>query len=91
MHRLFAAYSIAIDHNIRRLGVYSSNVQITQILILLSSGASRGIGAGTSLLLTQRGADIHVHYSSSEDSAKEIVKKIQAMGRKADLIKAALS
>lgn len=47
----------------------------------LVTGASRGIGKATALLLAQEGADVIVNYVSSEQLAGEVEKQIQALGR----------
>ena len=54
----------------------------------LVTGASRGIGRAIALSLAQEGADVAVNYVSSEGTAKEVVERILAMGRKAMLAQA---
>ncbi len=51
--------------------------------IALITGASRGIGREIALTLAGYGADVIVNYNGSEDKAKEVVKEIENMGRKA--------
>src|SRR5919197_183631 len=52
----------------------------------LVTGASRGIGRAIALALAAEGADVAVNYLCSETPAKQLVKDIEAMGRKALLI-----
>ncbi|MDI9216411.1 SDR family NAD(P)-dependent oxidoreductase [Clostridium tertium] len=59
--------------------------------VALVTGASNGIGRATAIMLAEFGADVFVHYNSSEDAAQETAKKIMSMGRKAHLIKADIS
>jgi 3-oxoacyl-[acyl-carrier protein] reductase len=54
----------------------------------LVTGASRGIGAAIALRLAQDGADVAITYERSADKAAEVVKAIQALGRKAIALKA---
>jgi len=56
--------------------------------IALVTGASRGIGRAIALELARSGADVAVNYSGSEQAAEEVVKEIEAMGRRAMKIKA---
>jgi NAD(P)-dependent dehydrogenase (short-subunit alcohol dehydrogenase family) len=54
----------------------------------LVTGASRGIGAAIALELAARGADVAITYRSSEGAARQIVDKIEALGRRAFAIEA---
>ena len=54
----------------------------------LVTGASRGIGRAIALALAAAGADVAVNYAGSEAAAKEVAAAIEAMGRKAVVIKA---
>ncbi|MBV1750382.1 MAG: SDR family NAD(P)-dependent oxidoreductase, partial [Desulfarculus sp.] len=51
------------------------------------TGSSRGVGAAVALAYANEGADVVVNYSSSEGPAKDLVKKMQDMGRQAVAIK----
>jgi len=48
----------------------------------LVTGASRGIGAGIALALADKGADVAITYEHSVDRAAEVVKAIEAKGRR---------
>lgn len=54
----------------------------------LVTGASRGIGRATALLLAQEGADVAINYVSNEESAREVEKQIQAIGSKTLVLQA---
>ncbi|MET0336180.1 MAG: SDR family oxidoreductase [Caulobacter sp.] len=54
----------------------------------LVTGGSRGIGAAIALALADKGADVAITYERSADLAAELVKKIEAKGRKAVAIQA---
>ncbi len=59
--------------------------------VALITGASGGIGAAVAVELAGLGFDIGVHYNSSRDKAQAVVEDIEALGRKAVLLKADLS
>jgi 3-oxoacyl-[acyl-carrier protein] reductase len=54
----------------------------------LVTGASRGIGRAIAIALAEAGADVAINYSGSEAAAAETVKAVEALGRKAVMIKA---
>ncbi|MEV6650842.1 SDR family oxidoreductase [Streptomyces sp. NPDC051219] len=54
----------------------------------LVTGGSRGIGAATALRLAQDGADVAVTYVNGEDAARDVVRKIEATGRRGIAIRA---
>jgi enoyl-[acyl-carrier protein] reductase III len=56
--------------------------------VALITGSSRGIGKATALRLAQSGYDIVINYARSKKSALETAEQIQALGRKALIIKA---
>jgi 3-oxoacyl-[acyl-carrier protein] reductase len=49
----------------------------------LVTGGSRGIGAATAVALAERGADVALTYNNSADAAANVVKEIEALGRRA--------
>ncbi|MEY4564629.1 MAG: hypothetical protein RLZZ618_3906 [Pseudomonadota bacterium] len=51
--------------------------------IALITGASRGLGKNAALHLARRGVDVVITYRSGETDAAEVVREIQAMGRRA--------
>jgi NAD(P)-dependent dehydrogenase (short-subunit alcohol dehydrogenase family) len=52
----------------------------------LVTGASRGIGRAIALALAQEGAQVLVHYSSSEKEADSVVAQIRKAGGKAEKV-----
>lgn len=59
--------------------------------VALITGASRGIGASTALLLADHGFNIAINYCSNEKQADEIKKQVESKGSKAILVKANVS
>lgn len=59
--------------------------------VALVTGAEVGIGRATAMALAQDGADVAVHYYSSETGAKEVVQAIEALGRRAAIFQADLT
>lgn len=57
----------------------------------LVTGGSRGIGAATSLLLAECGADVAVHYRSRKGPGDELVGRLGKMGVRATAVAAELS
>ncbi|MGW0731671.1 SDR family oxidoreductase [Streptomyces sp. NPDC002851] len=50
--------------------------------VALVTGGSRGMGAAIALRLAREGADVALTYVKGEDAAREVVTKIEAMGRR---------
>ncbi|MFB7991617.1 SDR family oxidoreductase [Streptomyces sp. NPDC056002] len=48
----------------------------------LVTGGSRGIGAATALRLAREGADVAVTYVNGKEAAEEIVRRVEALGRR---------
>lgn len=59
--------------------------------IALVTGSSRGIGAATALKLATQGCDVVVNYLSRDDHAREVVRRIEALGRRALAMQADVS
>lgn len=59
--------------------------------LALVTGASRGIGSGIAVEMAREGADVVVNYSQSEEKAIEVARGIEALGRRALLIRADVS
>jgi len=57
----------------------------------LVTGASRGVGAAVALLLAERGADVAINFRSKSSRADEIATRVEALGRRALLIRADLT
>jgi enoyl-[acyl-carrier protein] reductase III len=59
--------------------------------VALVTGAARGIGRSCALRLAEAGADVIINYSTSRAAADEVAQQIQALGRRAALVKADIS
>ena len=58
----------------------------TNTKIALITGGSRGLGKNMALAMAKKGTDIIITYHSNEAAAKDVVKSIVEMGRKATAI-----
>ena len=59
--------------------------------VALVTGAEVGIGRATAIALAQDGADVAVHYYSSETEANQVAHAIEALGRRAAIFQADLT
>jgi 3-oxoacyl-[acyl-carrier protein] reductase len=59
--------------------------------VTLISGASRGVGAATALLLAEQGHDIVVNFHSKRERAEGVAGEVRARGRRALLAQADLT
>ncbi|BBO77827.1 3-oxoacyl-[acyl-carrier-protein] reductase FabG [Desulfosarcina widdelii] len=55
------------------------------------TGAGRGIGRAIAIAFAKEGADVAINYHSNDKAAREVVKKISEMGRKAIAVKTDVS
>jgi NAD(P)-dependent dehydrogenase (short-subunit alcohol dehydrogenase family) len=56
--------------------------------VALVTGGSRGIGAATALRLARQGADVAVTYVNGKDAAENVVRAVEALGRRAVALRA---
>ncbi|OXS35927.1 SDR family oxidoreductase [Streptomyces sp. XY006] len=56
--------------------------------VALVTGGSRGIGAATALQLALEGADVAVGYAHGKEAAEEVVRAVEARGRRAVAVRA---
>ncbi|WP_206313157.1 SDR family oxidoreductase [Streptomyces sp. JB150] len=56
--------------------------------VALVTGGSRGIGAATALRLAREGADVAVTYVQGKEAAEEVVRGVEALGRRAVALRA---
>ncbi|PWI14507.1 oxidoreductase [Streptomyces sp. Act143] len=56
--------------------------------IALVTGGSRGIGAATVLKLAREGADVALTYVNGKEAAEDVVRRVEALGRRAVALRA---
>ncbi|MFI9154330.1 SDR family oxidoreductase [Streptomyces sp. NPDC053367] len=56
--------------------------------VALVTGGSRGIGAATALRLARAGADVALTYVNGKDAAADVVRAVEALGRRAVALRA---
>ncbi|WP_335872491.1 enoyl-[acyl-carrier-protein] reductase FabL [Bacillus sp. 2205SS5-2] len=56
--------------------------------VALITGSSRGLGKAIALELAKKGYDIVINYARSKSAAEEVANEIEALGRKALLVRA---
>lgn len=56
--------------------------------VALVTGGSRGIGAATAVRLAQEGADVAITYIRGKEEAEDVVRRIEALGRRASALRA---
>ncbi|MFJ7175187.1 3-oxoacyl-ACP reductase family protein [Streptomyces massasporeus] len=56
--------------------------------VALVTGGSRGIGAATAVRLAREGADVAVGYVKGKEAAEDVVRAVEALGRRAVALRA---
>ncbi|MFD5483019.1 SDR family oxidoreductase [Streptomyces hawaiiensis] len=56
--------------------------------VALVTGGSRGIGAATAVRLAREGADVAVGYVNGKEAAEDVVRAVEALGRRAVALRA---
>src|SRR5271170_3153629 len=68
-----------------------SNLKTDSARVALVTGAAKRLGRAVALRLATEGADIVVHYGSSQNEAQETVQDVEKLGRRAVAIPADLA
>ncbi|MEU3336708.1 SDR family oxidoreductase [Streptomyces sp. NPDC006668] len=56
--------------------------------VALVTGGSRGIGAATAVRLAREGADVALTYVNGKEAAEDVVRRVEALGRRATALRA---
>jgi NAD(P)-dependent dehydrogenase (short-subunit alcohol dehydrogenase family) len=56
--------------------------------VALITGASRGIGAATAVLMAEAGADVAINYHSNREAAEAVAERVRGFGRRAEVYQA---
>jgi len=56
--------------------------------VALVTGGSRGIGAATAVRLAREGADVALTYVNGKEAAEDVVRRVEALGRRAVALRA---
>ncbi len=59
--------------------------------VALITGSATGVGRATALMLARRGVDVAVNYTKSETEARQTASEVEALGRRAMLVRADVS
>ncbi|AMW13797.1 oxidoreductase [Streptomyces qaidamensis] len=59
--------------------------------VALVTGGSRGIGAATAVRLAREGADVAVSHVNGKEAAEDVVREVEALGRRAVAVRADLA
>ncbi len=59
-------------------------IDLTDHTVLIT-GASTGIGAASAVALAEAGCDVGINYCQNRKSAEQVKRKVEALGRRADL------
>lgn len=86
--RTFLALAAAVPSALAMTGIASAQTEeatapTTAQRVAVVTGSSRGIGAATALRLAREGYDVTVNYFSNHDLAAQVVRDIEAAGRRA--------
>ncbi|MER6287851.1 SDR family NAD(P)-dependent oxidoreductase [Streptomyces sviceus] len=70
------------------MGVMTTTYGTLNGKVALVTGGSRGIGAATAVRLAREGADVAVTYVDGKEAASDVVRRVEALGRRAVALRA---
>lgn len=73
-------------HHLRILIINRKTKMESQTKIALITGGSRGLGRDMALSIAKQGVDVIITYRSNENEAKQVVREIEGLGRKASML-----